>query len=316
MELDASLIMPTRNRAHILRQSLPRMLDQTAPAGSFEIVVVDDASDDDTRQAVEEIGSPHIVYFRQDRQTAAAGARNRAIEAARGRILIFVDDDAFVRPDYVEEHLKVHAEHANVAVSGPIVEVSEIPEEREPPAGPMIGKHINAFPTGNASVSREAIIAAGMFDVDFRSYGWEDAEMFRRLLMAGVQRRYCWKAPIYHYKAPSTRKNFAGMLAIEERRGRMGALYYAKHPNLAVAVQTKQIGILNLIERGLSALFGIRAKVEEAMRTGKEPSSGFIRFLMINHTEMAAGRAEWASLTPEQREEQRRATIAKVRKIA
>jgi len=312
MELAASLILPTRNRADILRQSLPRMLDQTAQAGSFEIVVVDDASDDDTADAVVSIGSPDIVYRRQPEQQAAASARNRAIEIARGKLLIFVDDDAFVRRDYVAEHLAAHEGQANVAVSGPIVEVSAIPEERDPPAGPMIGRHINAFPTGNASVSREAIVAAGLFDTDFRSYGWEDAEMFRRLLMAGVNRRYHWKVPIYHYKAPTTRRNFLAQLETEERRGHMGAIYYAKHPNLAVALQTKQIGVLNLIERGLSGLFGIEKRIAEMRATGVEPTSDFIRFLMINHSEMATGRRIWKQMSRTERRALAEATRAKV----
>ena len=315
MDLEASLILPTRNRAAILRESLPRMLEQTAPAGSFEIVVVDDASDDDTADAVASIGSPHIVYLRQPQQAAAAAARNRAIEVARGKTLIFVDDDAFVRSDYVAEHLAVHAEHRNVALAGPIVEVSEIPADRDPPAGPMVGRHINAFPTGNASVSREAILAAGLFDVDFRSYGWEDAEMFRRLLMAGVTRRYSWKVPIYHYKAPGTRRNFLVQIETEERRGRMGAIYCAKHPDFAVAVQTKQLAPLNLLEKGLSWAFGIPERIAELRRTGKEPTSDFIRFLMISHAEMATGRKEWKAMSREERRALAEATKAKVRKL-
>jgi len=314
MDLEASLILPTRNRADILRLSLPRMLDQTAPRESYEIIVVDDASEDDTEAAVRELGADNVIYRRQETRGAAASARNRAIELARGRILIFVDDDAFVRPDYIEEHLAMHRAQPNLAVSGPIVEVSEVPAERNPPAGRWLGKHINAFPTGNASVSREAVVGAGLFDVDFRSYGWEDAEMFRRLLLWGVERRYNWKVPIYHYKPPATRRDFLAQLDIEEKRGEMGAIYYAKHPDLAVAFQTKQLGPLHLLECGLSRAFHIPSRIEEMRRTGEEPKSGFIRFLMVNHAEMATGRRAWLALGEEKRRALAEATRAKVRR--
>jgi glycosyltransferase involved in cell wall biosynthesis len=92
----------------VLALSLPRFLNQTVPASEYEIVVVDDASEDDTETVVKGFAAPSLVYFKQEKRTAAAGARNRAIGLAKGDLLLFVDDDALVRSDFIAEHLATH----------------------------------------------------------------------------------------------------------------------------------------------------------------------------------------------------------------
>lgn len=290
MSVKASLIMPTRNRADVLPLSLARFLDQTVPAGDYEIVVVDDASEDGTGAVVKGFGAPNVVYHRQEKRTAAAGARNRAIGVARGPILIFVDDDALVRRDYVEEHLKTHERYPGSVVAGPIIEVTEPPQEADPPAGWLRGRHSNPFPTGNASIAREAVVRAGGFDEGFTLYGWEDPEMYRRLLPTGVRRRYNWRAPIWHYKPAAHRRDFFERLKLEESRGAMGAYYCAKHPTFSVAFETKQLPAFRALDRFAERLLGIDARIAAARESGVEPASGFMKLLMINHTEIQAGR--------------------------
>ena len=296
MSIKTSLIIPTRNRAGILRLALPRMLDQTVPSAEFEIIVVDNASEDDTEAVVKAIDSPHIVYRRQEKRTAASGARNRAIALAKGELLLFVDDDALVRNDFIEQHLESHRTHPNVVVTGPIIDCTEPPVEANPEPGRWLGRHANPFPTCNASVRKDTVLEAGGFDEGFTTYGWEDPEMYRRLLARGVSRQYNWRAPIWHCKPGTYHRGFFQRLDLEESRGAMGAYYYAKHPTFGVAFETKQHALWRGLDRLVAPLLGLDARIAEARRTGVEPSSGLMQLLMINHTEIEAGRRMRAKL--------------------
>lgn len=312
MGVETSLIVPTRNRADILRLSIPRFQDQTVARERYEIVIVDDASDDDTAAVVEENAAPNIVYRRNETQKAAAYARNRAIEAASGKLLLFVDDDALVRPDFIEQHLVTHEQASGLVVSGPIVECSKPPAERNPPAGWMLGRHSNPFATGNASIARETIVRAGMFDEDFGTYGWEDSEMYRRLVKTGVKRRYNWRAPIYHYKPETVRRSFFDRIRLEQKRGAMGALYYAKHPIFGVAFETKQLGLFRWLDGVVDGAIGLSARLEKAIESGEEPRSALMRLLLILHAEIDVGRRTWEELGAEKRRAMQAETIARV----
>ncbi|MBO6719083.1 MAG: glycosyltransferase [Rhizobiaceae bacterium] len=314
MGVEASLIVPTRNRADVLRLSIPRFLDQTIPQDSYEVIIVDDASDDDTQAVVAENAAPNLIFRRYETHRAAAFARNRAIEAASGRLLVFVDDDALVRPDYVEEHLASHREYDDVVVGGPIINCTTPPTERYAPAGRLLGRHSNPFPTGNASVPRDTILRAGGFDEDFSAYGWEDTEMYRRLLMVGLKRRHNWRAPIYHYKPAAHRRGFFERIELEKKRGAMAAIYYAKHPDdMTVAFETKQLGIFRMLDRAANRMFGLDRRLQAALDSGKEPDSALIKLLLVNHVEIAVGRRIWEEMGEAKRNAMAEATAARVK---
>lgn len=312
MSLRASLIMPTRNRADILRLALPRMLDQTLPATEYEIIVVDDASDDDTGAAIAESAAPNLRHARNDHRMAAGMTRNRAVGMAQGRYLIFVDDDALVRPDYVEQHLATHEGGVDTLVAGPIIDVNEPPADRSPAVGRWLGRHTNPFPTGNASVARETFLRAGGFDEDFTAYGWEDTEMYRRLRMLKLGRRYNWRAPIFHYKPAAVTRDFFARLDLEQSRGAMGALYYAKHPHFSVGMETKLLGFFRGLDRLVDRALDLDGRIAAARAIGVEPRSAFMRLLMINHTEITAGLRKWDELGGERRRDLAMRARAKV----
>jgi hypothetical protein len=70
----------------------------------------------------------------------------------------------------------------------------------------------------------------------------------------------------------------------------MGAYYYAKHPTFSVAFETKQLPTFRALDRFAERLLGIDARIAAARESGVEPASGFMKLLMINHTEIQAGR--------------------------
>jgi glycosyltransferase involved in cell wall biosynthesis len=103
----ASLTIPTRNRCAALERTLASLTSQTEPA--FEVIVVDDGSDDDTPAVARRFaGRLDLRYLRKAHQGVAA-ARSSAMRAARGDILIQTDDDRIASPSFVADHLAGHA---------------------------------------------------------------------------------------------------------------------------------------------------------------------------------------------------------------
>lgn len=86
-----SVIIPTRNRAGYLCRAIDSVRRQTLAA--LEIIVVDDASDDDTPVALATLAGPDLHVIRTERRQGASHARNLGIAAARGSLLGFLDDD-------------------------------------------------------------------------------------------------------------------------------------------------------------------------------------------------------------------------------
>ena len=79
-----SVVIPTRNRAHLLRRAIESALGQTF--ADLELIVVDDASEDQTETVVREIDDPRVRYIRCEVQRGAPAARNTGIRAARGQV--------------------------------------------------------------------------------------------------------------------------------------------------------------------------------------------------------------------------------------
>lgn len=107
-----SVIVPTRNRAALLRGCVESLVEQTFPAELFEVVVVDDASTDGTAHVVADLISarrtPRIRYLPLPR-IGGNGARNAGVKNAAAGIVCFVDDDEVVQPTHVRsviEHLE------------------------------------------------------------------------------------------------------------------------------------------------------------------------------------------------------------------
>lgn len=289
-EIDASFIVPTHGRAEVLALSVPLFLAQDYDRDRFEVIVVADGPDPEAEAVMAGLAAPGLVFEALAENRGPGAARNRAIELARGRILVFVDDDSLVKPDFLARHLAHHAGHDDVVVSGPILDVEAPPDMADPPKVGLFDFHLNPFPGGNASIARARVAAAGGFDEEFRHYGWEDPELYARLRKGGLRRRFERGAPIYHFKPQGTATSFAYRVRRELMRGANGAMYYARHPGLEVGLQTKQLGLFHALDRGLDRLLGLEARLRAALETGAEPRSGLMRALVLLHAEISAGR--------------------------
>ncbi|CAN5471964.1 glycosyltransferase [soil metagenome] len=103
-------IIPTHNRSVLLERAMDSVLEQTWE--NMEIVVVDDASDDETPQLLENLSKKysHVKVIRNQTPKKAAASRNIAIENARGEFIAGLDDDDIWRPTRVERLMELFEE--------------------------------------------------------------------------------------------------------------------------------------------------------------------------------------------------------------
>lgn len=236
---EVSVIIPTYNRRPVLERALEALRRQTVASARFEIVVVDDGSTDDTadvgRQWTREMSS-QLLFLHQPNQGANA-ARNHALRHARGRILLFLNDDTIGVPSLLEEHLNSHARHP----AEPVAVLGRMTLSAEIRATPLTDLHLDScfrliegrseldwkwFFTCNISVKRSFIMAHGPFAEGLRWH--EDLELAERLRYHGLNIVYNPQALGYHYH-PLTEEGFLRMARLE---GEALVTWYRMAPHL------------------------------------------------------------------------------------
>lgn len=117
--IDVSVILSTYNRCDLLAGALKGLADQEAAQVTYEIIVVDNNSNDDTRKVVEQFAADdsRFRYFFEPRQGLSYGL-NRGLVEARGGIVALTDDDLCVAADYVAQLATAFSEHPEIEFLG------------------------------------------------------------------------------------------------------------------------------------------------------------------------------------------------------
>lgn len=235
----ASIIIPTFNRAHILERTLDQLLSQKYQ-DPFEIIIIDDGSTDSTEDLVErkrrESTEIPIVYFKQ-KNKGASPARNRGITMSKGSIILFMDDDIFPVPSFVQAHMKAHESGDRWVVQGPVIHTESLtPPFTDKEKLQDISRAF--FATGNTSLYREHLLESGGFDEDFHAYGWEDLELGGRLKRMGLKKIFVEEAKGFHYKEAFTMDRLPALKKREVERGRMAQVYVRKDPSFSTKMST------------------------------------------------------------------------------
>ncbi len=175
-----SLVIPTYNRAPILKRTLAHLL-KLKRMEDCEIIVVNDGSTDETAAVLEEAwtAAPKIVRILTAENGGPASARNRGIEAAKHERILFVDDDVFPRPGLLESHGRMLDAgyigsqgmllwHEDIKIT-PLIRFidsrgSQFAFDTVKDAGHLDFAHVY---TANFAVLRSAVLAAGGFDEGF-----------------------------------------------------------------------------------------------------------------------------------------------------
>ena len=116
-----SIVVPCRNEARIIRQSLASMCALQPPPGGFEIIVADGMSDDGTTEILNELASaaPDLLRVIPNPGQMVSPGLNRAIRAARGRLIVRMDAHTKYSPDYLIACVAAKARTGADNVGGP-----------------------------------------------------------------------------------------------------------------------------------------------------------------------------------------------------
>ena len=187
--MNISVIVPTRNRSALLAMTLRSVVCQRDV--DLEVIVVDEASTDDTLTMLAAIGDARVRVIRHDTPAGVSAARNRGAAEAHGDWLAFIDDDDLWAPDKLVRQLQA-AQQAGadwaytgavvISMHGQILRAQRpLPPDEIVPA--LLKYH--AIPGGgsNIVVRREAWQRAGPFDTRLRNT--EDWEICIRLSKHG-----------------------------------------------------------------------------------------------------------------------------------
>src|SRR5262245_17144678 len=103
-----SVVIPTFNRAELLRASLESLACQSLGLDRFEVIVVDDGSTDATRDVCTELSKRLRLMFFPMEHSGTSAAKNLGIFVSSAPILLFFDDDNYAAPTLLQEHLAAH----------------------------------------------------------------------------------------------------------------------------------------------------------------------------------------------------------------
>ncbi|MGC1245005.1 MAG: glycosyltransferase, partial [Spirulinaceae cyanobacterium] len=99
-----SVVITTYNRLNFLKEAVSSVQAQTFQ--NWELVVIDDASPDDTWDWLTELQNEHIRVFRQEKNSERSAARNRGLKEAKGEFIMFLDDDDKLRNNALADLVK------------------------------------------------------------------------------------------------------------------------------------------------------------------------------------------------------------------
>jgi glycosyltransferase involved in cell wall biosynthesis len=260
-----SVVIPTYNRKPILEKCLRAIEHQqirdTSLIEGYEVVLVDDGSTDGTLEWLESHKSefPHVRSHVQDHM-GPASARNLGVEQARGDTIIFIDSDLVVTENFLQAHADALVQgqqqlgNDRLFTYGWVINTCNFDN---PTSEPYKITDFSAayFATGNVAIARKWLEKAGLFDTRFQLYGWEDLELGVRLKQLDLKLIKCPAAVGYHWHPPFALDQIPRMIDREIQRGRMGVLFYQKHPSWDVRMMI-QMTWLHRVLWGMLSLGG------------------------------------------------------------
>jgi glycosyltransferase involved in cell wall biosynthesis len=200
--MNVSVVVPTRNRSTLLSMTLRSVLRQQQV--ELEVIVIDEASTDDTAALLATLRDERVRVIHHDRPRGVSAARNRGAAEAHGEWLAFVDDDDLWAPDKLVQQIHAaqtagrdwaYAGSVNITDRGHVV-------YGRPPLSPedvvAALPRYNAIPGGGSNVvmRRATWMLVGPFDTRLRNT--EDWEMWIRLAKHGPPA--CAYSPLVGYR--------------------------------------------------------------------------------------------------------------------
>lgn len=195
-----SVIFPTYGRCDVVRTTIQRLLASDYPADRFEILVCDNSTDGTPAMVRQfEATSTTPVRLLASEERLPAVKRNLGLRVADGDLVLFMNDDLWVRPDLLVEHARAHVQH-----DGPVAVLGHCRQSPDMQQTPFVswyqpfayheleGRDGEQLPyryswSMNLSFPREVMLERNLvFHEDWRHIGHEDVELGYRWTSAGL----------------------------------------------------------------------------------------------------------------------------------
>jgi|TARA_B100000959_G_C14947021_1_gene610287 glycosyltransferase involved in cell wall biosynthesis len=213
-----SIIVITRNHGKYLSGCLQSLLGQSYD--NFEIIVVDDVSDDNTREIVESLDLGRVKYFRNSEHSGVARSRNFGIGKASGEYIFFTDADCEPVKNWVQEGVACFRENNCEAVEG-----KTLAEHQNFGASYHFVENIDGgqYQTCNMAYKKKSLVSVGMFNEKY-SLAYEDIDLALRVKREG-KIVFCKDMLVFHKLVPWSPKH----LFLNARRGKYKVLLVKEH---------------------------------------------------------------------------------------
>jgi GT2 family glycosyltransferase len=235
--MDVSVIIPTHNKIADLGRCLEAVLAQQLD-GSFEVLVCDDGSTDETGERMEAWSSsePRLRYLRQPNRGPAA-ARNLGIRHAQAPLVAMTDDDTIPDPGWLHKLVEAARRPGAVAAEGRVTPGRPLSPAETAPVNDSGGVYL----TCNLACRHDALLEVGGFDERFPYAAFEDCDLAAKLREHG-EIQWAPEAVVVHPPRPLTwratvrrLRHWPWVLVTGRRYGYLGWPRYAtRHPRARV----------------------------------------------------------------------------------
>ncbi len=243
-----SVVIPTHNRAELLPLAVRSVLEQTFQ--DFEIIIVDDASKDNTKEVVQGFKDDRIKFLHRDTCGGDAVARNLGIAISKGEYIALLDDDDQWAPEKLEQQVNIFLNSlpnvgavytGRVNIDGKTGEMLDVILAKK--KGFLFDEFLNHFfiTTSSVMLRKECFNKVGLFDenIPYNS----DFDMWIR-----VSKDFqfgCIEEPLTRYfiHQKTLSSNFDLVIKGKEKILEKYAQWYVKHPK-SFSREFLEIGIL------------------------------------------------------------------------
>jgi glycosyltransferase involved in cell wall biosynthesis len=200
-----TVVVATRNRSALLPR-LMAALEAQVGAPPFEVVIVDDASTDDTPAVLSSLQASSTVPLRTLRHDPRRGpgpARNAGWRLGSGQRILFTDDDCTPRPEWVAR-LVAELEDHDLAQGATVPAPDQLSQQGTFSRTLEVLEPTGFFQTCNMAFRREALESVDGFDEAFDHPAGEDTDLALRCLAEGATFEFCDDAIVEHDVRPSS----------------------------------------------------------------------------------------------------------------
>lgn len=203
-----SVVIPTYNRNRVLVQTIKSVLNQKFK--NFELLIVDQSKKHDkfTQNFLEKVKSENVKYYKIGPPSLPA-ARNFGLKKARGKIIIYIDDDVILDDGFIKAHYESYIKKKAVAVAG------RIKEKNKPVSHELLYLRKTSFGAGNfnylkygfaqtsqgcnMSFKKHLLLKVGGFDTNFIGNAMrEETDLCFKLRKMGKKILFNPNASLFH----------------------------------------------------------------------------------------------------------------------